>query len=82
MIFTVITYNPKRMGLLGAIPEQVTLSEVETDSLENLTQGLSVPLEGYCLIIDNNDITKVESKILNEVTKISSEVIEQVTPKI
>jgi hypothetical protein len=58
MKYTIITYIP-------SIPEKVALDETEADTIEEVISGLHVPLDGYCLIINQDDVTKVTSKVIN-----------------
>lgn len=81
MVFTVITYTPQRMGIFGPIPEQITLSEVNAESVEEIASGLTVPIDGYSLIANQEDLTVVKSRIVNEVSQIPTEVVARVDPE-
>lgn len=69
MKFVIVTYIPERQGVLGPIRSKVTIEECETESLEAVKNGLHIPLGGYCLVIKEEDITIVKSKVVNEVAE-------------
>lgn len=66
MDFLVITHIPTRQGLLGPIKERNIIEESSANDLEELKEGLHIPLDGYCLVVEREHVTKIESRIHNE----------------
>jgi hypothetical protein len=65
MKFIIITYIPNRDNSVSSIPEKTTIDECEKDTIEEVIGGLHVPLDGYCLIVNQDDVVKITSKIVN-----------------
>lgn len=65
MNFLVVTYTPARQGILGVVPPNVNLDQLIAESKDDLKDRLTVPLGGYCLLIQEDAITTVTSSIVN-----------------
>jgi hypothetical protein len=68
MEFIIITHIPTRQGFLGPIQGKNLIEETEAPDLDSLKEGLHVPLDGYCLVVEKENATKIEAHIVNEIS--------------
>lgn len=70
MRYLVISKIPARQRGLFTDPEKVTIDEHEEegdDAIEKIKDKVYVPLYGFVLIVKEEDVTKVTSKIIKEI---------------
>lgn len=67
MDFIIVTYQPGRQGLLGPIRTEITITEQEAASVDEISEAIKVPLDGYCMIAKKQDMTIVKSTIVNQI---------------
>ena len=61
--FVIITYIPRRQGFLAPIAEKVLLEESEAENIEEIREGLHVPLDGYCLVAEEQHVTRITADV-------------------
>ncbi len=66
-MFLIFTQIPPRRTLLGVTEEKITLHEAEGNDLTELRERLHVPLGGAVYIVPKEQVTKLNSRIINEV---------------
>lgn len=66
MRFLIVSITPPRQGVLGVLPEKIEINWIETDETLDLNT-ITVPTFGECLVIPEESITKIKSRVVNEV---------------
>lgn len=60
MRYLIVTTLPARKGVLGPIPERNVIDHAEAPDLKTLKEGLHIPVNGECLVIEEKNVVVVK----------------------